>query len=115
MTSTQNKELSARYVDAYPHSIDPRARRYARLDERQLAALVWVEELLATEPQDSVAAWIDERLAAHLMVAWLAVHESSLGAMTPQALAPLRSLLATELTRSSSTTIMPLESFSTSK
>jgi len=145
------KDLSALYVDAYPHSADPRARRYARLVERQLTALVWVEELLATDPQpsDSVAAWFDERLAARLvldgiptigelhqrvrtrgyrwwvavprlgekganrLVAWLAAHESSLGAMTPQALSPLRSLVANELVRVATTTVMPLESFLT--
>jgi integrase len=59
------------YVEAYPQSIDRRARRYARLVERQLAALVWVEELLATDPQpqDPVAAWFDDRLAARLILA----------------------------------------------
>ncbi len=65
------KELAAMYVEAYPQSIDRRARRYARLVERQLAALVWVEELLATDPQpqDPVAAWFDDRLAARLILA----------------------------------------------
>lgn len=145
------KELSTLYVQTYPHSIDSRARRYARLVERQLSALVWVEELLVTEPQqaDPVAAWFEVRLAARLvqadihtigelhqcvctrgyrwwvavprlgekgatrLVSWLTSHESSLGVMTPQTRAPLRSLRATELARAASTTIMPLESFLT--
>ncbi len=65
------KKLTAQYVEAYPHSIDPRAGRYARLVERQLTALVWVEELLATDPQpqDSVAAWFEDRLAARVLLA----------------------------------------------
>ena len=146
-----DKELTALYLEAYPQGLDPRARRHARLVERQLAALAGMEELLVTAPQpaDPVAAWFDERLAARLvlanigtigelhqrvrtqgyrwwvavprlgekgakrLVAWLAAHESSLGVMTPQALAPLRSLVATELARVATTTIMPLESFLT--
>jgi len=145
------KELTALYVEAYPHSTDRRARRYARLVERQLTALVWMEELLATDPQpqDSVAAWFEDRLATRLiladirtidellqrvrsrgyrwwvtvprlgekgarrLVAWLAAQESSLGSLTPQALAPVRSLPRGELARTVATAIMPLESFLT--
>ncbi|MDZ7584313.1 MAG: phage integrase family protein, partial [Thiobacillus sp.] len=72
------KELTAMYVEAYPQSIDRRARRYARLVERQLAALVWVEELLATDPQpqDPVAAWFEDRLAARLILAGIPTIEA---------------------------------------
>lgn len=64
-------ELTALYLDAHPHSHDKQARHRARLIERQLAALVWLEDLLATDPQpqDSVAAWFDDRLAARLILA----------------------------------------------
>jgi len=72
------KELTAMYVEAYPQSIDRRARRYACLVERQLAALVWVEELLATDPQpqDPVAAWFEDRLAARLILAGIPTIEA---------------------------------------
>lgn len=144
------KELTALYIEAYPQSVDRRARRHARLVERQLAALIWLEELLATDPQpqDSVAAWFDGRLAVRLILAsinsieelrqrvhtfgyrwwvsvprlgekgarrlvdWLTAHETSLGVLTQQSLAPLRSLTQTQLIRPSTTAIMPLESFS---
>lgn len=64
-------ELTALFLDAYPQSHDKQARHRARLIERQLAALVWLEDLLATDPQpqDSVAAWFDDRLAARLILA----------------------------------------------
>ena len=64
-------ELTALYLDAHPQSHDKQARHRARLIARQLAALVWLEDLLATDPQpqDSVAAWFDDRLAARLILA----------------------------------------------
>ena len=65
------RELTEIYLEAYPQAGNERAQRLARLIDRQLAALVWVEDLLVTDPQpgDSVAAWFDAALAARLILA----------------------------------------------
>ena len=72
------KDLAAMYVEAYPQSADRRVMRHARLVERQLAALVWVEELLVTDPQpeDAIAAWFEEGLADRLILAGIPTIEA---------------------------------------
>ena len=65
------EELISLYADAFPQVVDAKVRRRNRLIERQLAALRWVEELIATEPvaHDWVAAWFDKTVADRLMIA----------------------------------------------
>ena len=65
------KQLTELYLAAFPRSGDRRGPRLVRLIERQLDALIWVEELLVTDPQpqDSVAAWFEDGLAAILILA----------------------------------------------
>lgn len=64
------KELIQAYTQQYPHSADDKAHRRHNMIDRQLRALSWVEELLATEPQpaDLVSAWFDRSVANRLML-----------------------------------------------
>lgn len=54
-------ELIQLYLDSFPEARDKRGRQRQRLIERQLAALVWIERLLVTDPvpADLVSAWFD--------------------------------------------------------
>ena len=65
------QELTEIYLEAYPQATDARAEKVARLIDRQLAALAWVEDLLVTDPRpgDPVGAWLDAPLAARLILA----------------------------------------------
>ena len=65
------QELTERYLETYPEARDARAVKVARLIDRQLAALAWVEDLLVTEPYpaDPVGAWFEAPLAARLILA----------------------------------------------
>lgn len=64
-------ELIAIYAQAFPQVVDRRASRRHRLIERQLAALRWVEELIATKPVpgDWVTAWFDKTVADRFLIA----------------------------------------------
>lgn len=62
------KELIQCYTDRYPQAVDSKARQRQNLIDRQLRALSWIEELLATQPQpaDPVNAWFDSIVADRL-------------------------------------------------
>ena len=64
-------ELIQLYLDTFPEARDKRARQRQRLIERQLAALVWIEQLLVTDPvpADLVSAWFDRPVADRLILA----------------------------------------------
>ena len=67
-------ESQAEQLAAYETEFGRRSqqlRRRGRLVERQLEALRWLEDLIAQPPRagDSVAAWLDPGLAAHLEAA----------------------------------------------
>lgn len=64
-------ELIALYLDAFPEARDKRGRQRQRLIDRQLAALVWIERLLVTDPvpADPVSAWFDQPVADRLILA----------------------------------------------
>lgn len=67
----REEELIALYLDAFPEARDKRGRQRQRLIDRQLAALVWIERLLVTDPvpADPVAAWFDQPVADRLILA----------------------------------------------
>ena len=67
------KELFASYVEAHPQTVDSRAQKRQRLINRQLEALKWIEPLITADPvrADWVAAWFDEVIAKHLLLAGL--------------------------------------------
>lgn len=62
-------ELIQLYLDAFPEARDKRGRKRQRLIDRQLAALVWIERLLVTDPvpADPVSAWFDRPVADRLI------------------------------------------------
>lgn len=64
-------ELIQLYLDSFPEARDKRGRQRQRLIERQLAALVWIERLLVTDPvpADLVSAWFDRPVADRLILA----------------------------------------------
>lgn len=64
-------ELIQLYLDTFPEARDKRGRQRQRLIERQLAALVWIERLLVTDPvpADLVSAWFDRPVADRLILA----------------------------------------------
>lgn len=70
----REEELIQLYLDAFPAARDKRARQRQRLIERQLAALVWIEPLLVTDPvpADWVSAWFDKPVADRLILAGMA-------------------------------------------
>lgn len=61
-------ELMTHYLERYPQAGDDRARKRARLLERQLRTLNWLEALLVTAPvpADPVRAWLDPNIVARL-------------------------------------------------
>ncbi|MCX8018460.1 MAG: hypothetical protein N2690_11255, partial [Rhodocyclaceae bacterium] len=67
----REEELIQLYLETFPEARDKRARQRQRLIERQLAALVWIEQLLVTEPvpADLVSAWFDKPVADRLILA----------------------------------------------
>lgn len=74
-------ELIHLYLEAFPQAADKKDRQRRRLLDQQLVALVWIEQLLATEPapQDLVSAWFDKPIADRLILAGIptigAMHE----------------------------------------
>jgi site-specific recombinase XerD len=66
-------ELIRLYLETFPQAADRKVRQRQRLIERQLAALVWIEQLLATDPvpSDWVSAWFDKPVADRLVLAGL--------------------------------------------
>lgn len=64
-------ELIQLYLETFPQAADKKDRQRRRLIEQQLGALVWIEQLLATEPvpQDLVSAWFDKPIADRLILA----------------------------------------------
>jgi site-specific recombinase XerD len=67
----REEELIQLYLETFPQVIDRKARQRQRLIERQLAALVWIEELLATDPvpADFISAWFDKPVSDRLVLA----------------------------------------------
>lgn len=65
------KELIRAYTEQYPQSANNKARQQQNLIERQLKALSWISELLATKPvlDDLVSAWFDPKVSVRLMLA----------------------------------------------
>ena len=67
-------ELVALYRERYPEvGQDRRTRRNTQLVARQLTALAWIEQLVATDPvpDDPVDAWLPQPLAGRLMAVGL--------------------------------------------
>lgn len=64
------KELIRAYTEQYPQSANNKARQQQNLIERQLKALSWISELLATKPvpADLVSAWFDPKVSGRLMI-----------------------------------------------
>ncbi len=64
-------ELIGLYLERYPQAANSKLRQRQRLIERQLAALFWIEQLLAADPvpSDGVPAWFDRPVADRLMLA----------------------------------------------
>jgi len=64
-------DLIRQYLDTYPQAANRKAWHRQRLIDRQLAALIWVERLLATDPiaDDPVSAWFDKPVAERLVLA----------------------------------------------
>jgi site-specific recombinase XerD len=67
------KELVQAYIEAHPEAADTKRQKKQRILDRQLAALKWIEPLIAAEPvrDDWVAAWFDETIARRLVLAKL--------------------------------------------
>jgi site-specific recombinase XerD len=67
----REEELIQIYLDTFPEARDKRGRQRQRLIERQLAALVWIEQLLVTDPvpADLVSAWFGRPVADRLILA----------------------------------------------
>lgn len=72
-------ELIQLYLQTFPQAADKKVGQRRRLLEQQLGALVWIEQLLATEPvsDDLVSAWFDKPVADRLILAGI----STIGAM----------------------------------
>lgn len=72
-------ELIQLYLQTFPQAADKKVGQRRRLLEQQLGALVWIEQLLATEPvpNDLVSAWFDKPVADRLILAGI----STIGAM----------------------------------
>jgi site-specific recombinase XerD len=64
-------ELIRLFLEAYPQAADKKSRQRQKLIGRQIEALVWVEQLLATDPVlgDLVSAWFDGAVADRLILA----------------------------------------------
>lgn len=67
----REEELVRLYLDTFPQARDKRTHQRRRLIDRQLEALVWIEQLLATDPvpADLVSAWFDKPVADRLVLA----------------------------------------------
>lgn len=64
-------ELIRLFLESYPQAGDKKSRQRQKLMSRQIEALVWIENLLATDPviDDLVSAWFDPVVANRLMLA----------------------------------------------
>lgn len=65
----REEELIRIYLERYPKAADRKVRKRQRLIDRQLASLVWIEQLLVTDPvqADLVSAWFDKPVADRLI------------------------------------------------
>ena len=65
------EELIRLFLESYPQAADKKSRQRQKLIGRQIEALVWVENLLATDPvpEDLVSAWFDQIVANRLVLA----------------------------------------------
>jgi site-specific recombinase XerD len=65
------RELIQAFTELYPQSVDLKAAQRDRLINRQLASLVWIEDLLATTPgkPDLISAWFDNTVSDRLVLA----------------------------------------------
>lgn len=65
------EELIRLFLDSYPQAADKKSRQRQKLIGRQIAALIWIENLLATDPvpEDLVSAWFDPMVANRLVLA----------------------------------------------
>ncbi|MDP2828681.1 MAG: phage integrase family protein [Sulfuricellaceae bacterium] len=68
---SREADLIRQYLDTYPQAANRKAWHRQRLLDRQLAALIWIERLLATDPvaDDPVSAWFDQPVAERLALA----------------------------------------------
>ena len=64
-------ELIRLFLETYPQAADKKSRQRQKLISRQIEALTWVEQLLATDPVpgDLVSAWFDGAVADRLILA----------------------------------------------
>lgn len=74
-------ELIRLFLEAYPQAADRKSRQRQKLIGRQIAALVWVEQLLATDPVpgDLVSAWFDGAVADRLILADIPTIDALMG------------------------------------
>jgi len=65
------EELIRLFLESYPQAADKKSRQRQKLIGRQIEALVWIENLLATDPvpEDLVSAWFDQIVANRLVLA----------------------------------------------
>ena len=65
------EELIRLFLESYPQAADKKSRQRQKLIGRQIEVLVWVENLLATDPvpEDLVSAWFDQIVANRLVLA----------------------------------------------
>jgi site-specific recombinase XerD len=77
----QEEELIRLYLETFPQAADRKIRQRQRLIERQLQALVWVEQLLVAEPvsDDLISAWFDKPVADRLVLAGIPTIGTLLG------------------------------------
>ncbi len=64
-------DLIRLYLETYPQAADKQAQHRRRLVGRQIAALIWIERLLVTEPagEDLISAWFDRAISDRLVLA----------------------------------------------
>ncbi|MDP1573052.1 MAG: tyrosine-type recombinase/integrase [Pseudomonadota bacterium] len=69
----REEDLIRLYIETYPEAASKKAQHRQRLINRQIAALMWIENLLTTVPvrADPVYAWFDKNLADRLLLAGL--------------------------------------------
>lgn len=65
------KEIIQSYLDAYPQAADVKGRKRQLLIDKQIAALKWIEPLIAVDPvrADWITAWFDKTIASRLALA----------------------------------------------
>jgi site-specific recombinase XerD len=70
----RENELVALYTETYPQLLDRRIRRNARLRERQIEAVNWLEKLATVPPnvQDPLSVWLPDNIASRIEKAGLA-------------------------------------------